>query len=1572
MNKLSSSPDLIARYSPLGSFVHQDFAPRPTFRGVAMQCFNSLLRDKYPNLNVGDDTPLWIAEPFTVTRQGQPPRYRFMALVEVLIQGYINAEPVHLIQGFHCLTTDSDTSLRTALPVDMGEVQQRLNDCAEVLMQAYQQALAQFWSEATERGLSPVQWLQQVLQGSLSAVIAQPDSLLVLPDDHAAALAVVANFPSAAARSKMAEETPLHAYLINIQCIEATQTQRFKLPGVALITRQMPDRLLVLSYSLAQGVEVFDSLQQFGVALIERVQDTLAGPSFTWSLEEPEGNFFTGLALTLLDQQLRQLTLTGQRAQTEHWSVGLLAQTLETQSAMFTFFTPPERAELDRVVATLPAWLKHASAQDLMAYSTLMAAQATGQQPHGETFMDGIVSLPAFAAQVLNARIRLDYPRAAVEASRIDIHDVSIESLELGLLTEEVIPLPEFALMYVGGKPSGLMSLSAHDQQPLPVWLTSAYLKNVLNELDIGSQYIALIKRLMVDDRVESARRLALYTQQLSVQLPLRALENKIRSHAGFTEAGWQMLNHLLNADSAHDPVHDRLCVRPLGFYAYEGAVPNYVANMFVLGPRDIRTGPFVLYRPFAGDALLEFATWQALLAAINQAGELQETVLAWLDDDARGLYADGGFERPHLEGVLLEGFLALLPRTPATLSTDRIIGGMYTAMFYANAQALITLSDRQTVSRSERRWILFKRYAWTVFNGLTFFVSGPLQKAAWLFQILISLENGLQARIDGDKQGAAQSVIDLLFTISLALLHQGMRFKTGASEPLRFKAPIDEPMMNLPEVEKPVPVDAPAISPLSQKMVSSINGDSASRFSTLDGWFSASRQLTASQRVSLEAFAVDVDLSLSTVIEVGPLKGVINYQGKSFVRLDGKVYRITRQADGLVVQDDKQPERLGPRLKTDGLGQWDLDLRLGLRGGGPKKRIQALRAQKNAKLGELALEEERLLGELKRRDAVLKISEQLLTANPERVAQFVDRYERDVGLWRATTLELVKVMGKANKLMPTERFEQKMQEVWPRVVLKLFRLQNYLEEALRVLPVTRLHADYLDGLKAALNGIQEGTSAPYEQWVAHLKQAEKLEERLFDNSVLESEAITQATLRPVTKESALVELMQRPDRQYFDRHWAVSYLETLSELLIRRDATDLLPEEQYAFDLFGQGTLIDTAWSQLYMPREGALFDPQHIELFDSAIEQYASADALCVSLEQLGSEHFRNEYLPSIRRVLEHLSGFAETQLEMVIRESESSSSEMDEPRPGPSSQMRVTGAKATPLNPAQKIIKTTKRQTLLGIKRESPTEPGDEIVDVTEGIDRMQVRSFRQLESGQWEEIGSARPSTVQVSHVKSLVRLEADARTLLGRLAKVIQDNRASAATSKIPIEIEEILAFKARSMEEVGKQIEQVVMATPADSPTLTEARRTVVLALSQDLAMGARDLRVEGKSLRIQIIKRLPPTGPNVDYLKTQGEITIASEGARRHLSRGQRKDYLQEYAIRDKDGKVLWFAHFHYPALDTPAAAFDVAHLKTAEQRTLSEQALYARAKTAHAYIEVYRAKVDKALAQRLFLSTP
>lgn len=221
-------------------------------------------------------------------------------------------------------------------------------------------------------------------------------------------------------------------------------------------------------------------------------------------------------------------------------------------------------------------------------------------------------------------------------------------------------------------------------------------------------------------------------------------------------------------------------------------------------------------------------------------------------------------------------------------------------------------------------------------------------------------------------------------------------------------------------------------------------------------------------------------------------------------------------------------------------------------------------------------------------------------------------------------------------------------------------------------------------------------------------------------------------------------------------------------------------------------------------------------------------------------------------------------------------------------------------------------------------------------------------------------------------RNLARLEADARRLLAKVEGAIESSRSSAAISKIPVEIEEILEFKGKSLDEVAVQIDVILMNSSAEPEILTDTRQRAAQALSEELKAAAKRLRLVGKTLRVGMIKRLPPTGPNVDYLNTQKEISIRRLGERTFLSRGQRKDYLQEYVINDTDGRALWYAHFHYKALETPAAAFDVAHLKTAAQRRLSEQTLYSRAGTSQEVIEVYRAKLDAALAQRLFLSIP
>ena len=129
-------------------------------------------------------------------------------------------------------------------------------------------------------------------------------------------------------------------------------------------------------------------------------------------------------------------------------------------------------------------------------------------------------------------------------------------------------------------------------------------------------------------------------------------------------------------------------------------------------------------------------------------------------------------------------------------------------------------------------------------------------------------------------------------------------------------------------------------------------------------------------------------------------------------------------------------------------------------------------------------------------------------------------------------------------------------------------------------------------------------------------------------------------------------------------------------------------------------------------------------------------------------------------------------------------------------------------------------------------------------------------------------------------------------------------------------------------------------------------------------------MKQEGRQIRIDMIKEQPPTEERVDYLMTQGEINISRLGARRALSRGPRKDYLQEYEIKDKSGTALWYAHFHYDTQDAAVGSYTAAHLKTLEQRTMSERALYAKARNSRDVIEVYRGKINTALANKLFIA--
>ena len=1245
MKTLSTTPGLLSRFKVLGSFNAQHFPPRPTLFSVLARQLNEALAEKYPSLDL-DVTGLHIAEPWPVAaalitpENGMPRHFRLMSPVDMLIQSYIDARPVTLIQGFHRLTDDTRERDPHPLAVHMDDLQTAINECAALLIDIWQHALTQFCSVGNGQGRSPFQWLSHVQQWGLQSTLADDQYVPALTNEQAVSMAVVASFADRESRQKGTEETPVRACLVYLQALKNLRVERFQLPGVMLVTRQMKQRLLVLSYSLESGIEVFESLADHASQLARRLQDTFEQPVFAWALHEPQGDFFTALSCTLLDEQLRTVQALGETARREQWSALRLEQKLDAAVGMFPLFNEQDRPWLNHVMTKLPAWLKQASAQHLLAYSKLMIAQALfQQQSQGKTFLDGIEALPTFAEQLIRQRLDRDHPGADIDIARVEIHDLGVEVLTLPIFTDKTLPLTEFVLSYRGGWPVGLISVQGRDAAVLPDWFTADYARQLVDELDVGSQYIAQIKRLLIDEADEVARRKTLFKSQLSVQLPLFALEKLIKGEAGFTQQGWNIVNGLMRPD-AHDTLEKSgLCVRPLGFIAYEGAPTDYVANMFVLGPRQVGTGPFILYQPFASEPLLECATWAALFAAISESEDLNYSVLQWLNDDARALYAEGGFARPHLEGVLLEGFLALLPRSPAMLSTQAVVGNYFDALFEANAQALLSLADKQTVTVAERRWLLVKKAGWALFNGLTFFVNGPLQKAAWLLQTLLSIDNTLHARLSGDKEAALESVIDLLLNISLALLQEGLNFRAQANDRRRLRVPVDEPLFSRYESPSAPQVKPPVLPLITPKKRPDLTPSAAQHYSALDvHWFSPSQRLTGAQRLELETYEVAFDLAGATPIEVGELAGILTYQGLSYVRLADKTYCVARDAEGLHIQDVQQADRRGPRLMKDLSGQWQLDLRLGLKGGGPKSRIKKLREEKQKKVDELLQQAEILKGQLHDNERVMQVTEGLLEIAVDRRATFLERFSVEFESWRLKMHELINLLDKVEAISPLESRATFLHHCWVSLTLQHFKLQNYYESERQSLPVYNSQVDFLDKALDVVQQMSAGSVSSYETWIEHLEKARTIEAKLFSNSALELEALRHVDGRPLPKDSALRELKNMEEHEYFDRHWSAVYLETLCELVIRRGAVNLSAEEEHAFNLFGSAALVDTAWSQLSLRMDNQLYSQDQIALLDRAIEQYYTAESLCANLIHLESEHFRNEYLTPIIQVVRH----------------------------------------------------------------------------------------------------------------------------------------------------------------------------------------------------------------------------------------------------------------------------------------------------------------------------------------------
>ncbi|KIH85289.1 dermonecrotic toxin domain-containing protein [Pseudomonas batumici] len=1590
------------------------FAHPPTLREVALSAIQGYFFSSWnPQRNASH---LYVGKLQWLERDGKrfSGGYQYRAVIDLVLEHFTTGV-APIFSAEHVLEIKLDSLPGDRLLVDAPAIQAVLGSWGDILLQLYQQALVDYWNAEDEQGYSRFDRLGRILGRILSAGREQHRAFLSVnlerPEEQFALYGVQA----------VSKDTWGGAYPEALPVLVARRKER----GV----EQNP---LVLSLAkglfragttdLGQLVPLFMSARANG-RNIEYREHRL------WRQGDPDMQLvqaLASLAETLLENQLQAISLIG--LDTE-WTLEDYQRRLELITRPDDWFFTPVQAEPHALVELpdelaalsdgLPHWLLGASSEDISTYRTLLEKLADVQRASGgQAFLDDVGDLPGFAVKALLKKMGEDHPQTADIANpddiRLELDKVIAVAVAggaggaLGEVEKVRMSLTAFALENLGGFRHAKMKISIRQcgvEKPLPEWLTPDYVKGLVTFVDIGRTYLDALKARLIDDADEARRREGLFSEQLRVQLPMTALELKIRGEAGFDEAGYRHVEAVLQPEAAQRQVAGQeIVLRPLAFKAETDAAADVVASMFIIGPRDTRQGPFILYRPLLAKAgpqasafqtfqsapgkafcphdndarptppvepLLQYPTWAALFEALKQPGAVQDSILTWLSDQARRTYANGGFVEPHLRRSFEDDFAALLPVAPATLDDAVVQGDYLHHLFGSMARTLIALADRQSVSNAELRWNTLKEGGWQLFNVALMFIRGPAAVAGWIFAVVASVDADFRRLQEKDPGAKASAWADVLVNIAFILGHRLAHRQAHAKTPQQI--PIDEgrrpshraTISEGPDRPLPMKLDNP-VAP---------------------GTLSA-RPSVSSFTLKIYPYPWPEPRTLGEVIVSGDLKGLIRLKESNRLAayFGGWLFAVKTDSEGnvQVVAPDGRSE--GFYLKNDGAGTWTPDLKLRLRGGSGRpgasigKRRAALIEEKRReqeqreRVGSRFMEEwnEGVEEQATRAEALLPESQALraMERNPERYTdpQWFARIDR---------------LGDRVKVF-VDGYEQQINKLRMNETVFLRGYKGTLFACLH---------RFVVGMQLALDSIKIGET-----------RCQRIMERL---------PYQDASGRVLPERQQAEQRENRAADLYID--WAEREKQAFTELSRHRNRD--LTEYQGIREVRGEGSnvaglkAIRACRLGLYCFRE---LDPQQLEAdiwtkFDDLRSALASQSILdersasplsaeadigvlntCVSQynEVLAMLEYKTGLLPQgarlvwgdlfVRRLVE-LQQEAERSL---VERIEARAPEQDEPDL-PSGQPGKT----------RKVIRTRRKKNYLGYVRDTPQD-GHEVIELMDPQTGQPIDSFVEEEDGYWQPLpkpaAAPLPKPLPQPGLKRLVQM---AESQIRQAAREVEMAKRQIPVAKDPVYLQDVLEVRARALEALAGQIDRA-LAESDSSVAQSEVSAGKVQA--SELRLQAGTVRHEGLLARIAVTKSSAPDTERLLFLKEHNEVEIFRNGPRTRLGKD---DFLQEYVVRDKAaGKNIWVAHFHYPEKITPEELFLMrgtlgkdgkpqahgAHLKRWDERFLgvkaqarAEQERFERIRQgqpgrALEVFRIWRSEISLSMARQLFFNAP
>ncbi|VVN79054.1 dermonecrotic toxin domain-containing protein [Pseudomonas fluorescens] len=1591
--------------------IHERFAHRPALFSVVFNTLRERILERYPTLELDLlTTKLASPHPSGV--------YTFELLTSVAIAHVLHPRLLdlhsHRELPFY-LTQKIPTRLKPAvLPhIDMQVIAQIIDALPATLYLYFQQALADYWSEVDSDGISRWQWLAEVLNGQVTAAAAGRSHLSQTQQDM---LSLVAACPDRLKR--ISGTTPFtYAYFIETTLTRDQQQVNLLTPDLLLIR----DRQVLLC-GLGGAVETYDSIEAFGSAWGTRMQRQFQFDSMTWRRNEPDGNVFEQQAGLILNQQLEDLQAFNFRDNSEI-ALERRLEKITDPALLFTKAPAASPALLQKVNNQLPEWLKRADSGDRFAYHRHLQDMAQVlKQNRGRSYNEGIENIHDFSRDALRKQLQTDHAEYDPDDVVLDFSVAAGYPGGAGIIEHVRMSLTELALKNLAGKPKGTLALSSKNGKTLPSWLNDDYLlgsTGLISRVDIGTIYPQKINELLLSDTADARRRETLFTRELKVKLPMLALEYKIRKLYGVSAKGYRYVTALLGETSSDRIADDQeIVLRPLSLCRKPGAVPDQVNNIFIIEPRDTDVGPHLLYRPLYAESLQEYPTRQALLDAIATPGELQDSVLTWLTDKARPIYDHGGIKEPHLLHFLSGDEFGFYEKpAPATLAVDEgaeewlhahVNGTLLNQLFSSTARALVDLADRDSVSNSESRWAILMEGAWLLFNTLLLpLIQGPAMLAGWFLVLVSSLEQDLAGLDSVDPTTREQALIDLLLNTAMILLHAATP-SNRSRQPLADPAPQDRELHLADWRHVENALSRPHSTPVVRQDSTALPGMPPSNGHTTVDFGRSIASATASTRLLDALLAVNVPWpeTLPIAQASGPYKGLYRIANTWHASVGGLLFQVSIEPGFAEVYlvDPKRPLHPGFKLASDGQGHWRLDRGVKLEGGMPKDKFKVWNKAREKRVEVLETDLMRIRAEYTDLDdSVASTLETLKSASDTLESQRTKLKQ----LWklRRTAIE-------ALKETITARHEQQQVDTAQAKVHWGIAFHDHHEKFSAFLPMARQLIDKLTELMAV-----DRTEESYRQnrdqivqqifsgWVniydylgaerAFVGESERgessserfmrIEEELDQDITVAYEMfidkrkaqldIEKKCIEPATEIRKLLDQADPHQRQRLlnDAPAHIKYISTttilheelliLIELVLNRAFFSEEPLEMHFVNQLSNNQSYQSILVHLEMSEtDGYSASEQRAVLMDIAAV-YERMENAVNSLTDMRSGHLRDEFTSPFLKSLSEARTSLDTQLADLIL--------IDEGFAPVSKPSRPTRTKPA----TRKVIKTLDRGSLVGDLRQSnPEQPGN-FVDIKDPITGQTVATYLEHASeGVWKQLVAAPPpqEPVPAPAVRSLKKIKAAGDTIMGERTGIESSIRfqqqklldPSRREGLEPQDWELMLTQHAQALEALANEINRD-HATDASAGEL----RSMYLDEVKAVKLRAREVCAEGYKLQ-------RPKDSRIEYLRVNGFVDINLVRSRIPLKAG---DYLTEYAVRDKnkikEGKkgeanVLWYAHFHYPAVDTPALQPEYGHLKTIEERRFTRKELMEKARADNrvvVYLE--KAEIAPALAEKLFL---